>query len=91
MRVLRENSDTLLALFEEFISDPLINDKIINPQEVSLDSNIQRESILVPTRELFTESVTENKNLQSQFENTESKENLVQMIKELKQNDVDIL
>lgn len=50
-----------MALFEEFIRDPLISEKLMNPEQVSLDSSIQKESIFATTRELFTESPTDTK------------------------------
>jgi FKBP12-rapamycin complex-associated protein len=40
LKVLRDNSDTLMALFEEFIRDPLINERLMNPEEVSLESSV---------------------------------------------------
>ena len=40
MKVLRDNADTLMALFEEFIRDPLINEKFMNPEENSLNSSV---------------------------------------------------
>lgn len=44
MRVLRQNKDSVMAMLEAFVHDPLINWRLLNTTEAATEAALARES-----------------------------------------------